>query len=534
MSLKTELYLSCALLIIGAPEAEAQLSIIGPGVGPGVSSSIADITSGTINGVTIGLSAPATASIVQNSFTYGQLNTAVSASVVTNGNHQAQVNGWASPSGISSIATRGSVGFYADNSAPPLVATVTGSYTTTQFIPSVAMSGAIVANLRVGMFVDTDTNQSLKYSGTITAFDPGGASITVSGWFQNGNTAAGQTPSGTTAYINPTTQIWALNTVSFIKPTSFATSEIGYELDVGDSSTLSATNTQTGMTIVNIGTNTLTDAYYINGSWKYGYVTTQGSGTAFAALSGTNQIFSVAADTGSMEIGGQETATTNAYMDFHSSGGTLDYDSRIIDTGGDGSTVGGGTLTLKGSHILLSATSGPVLSIETSGTFGLVCIAATSDCDSSSHHIVTVGTQANAFSITGAVSGAAVQLAARGTDSNVALAIAAKGTGGIVFQSHLTSASLVGVPTAATCEGTGTITGTDIWMHVLGGGSTSTTCTIQFGNAWAAAPPCLVTEQSGASALGAVSWVITTGSIVITSATTDTAAQFNIACMGTT
>lgn len=46
------------------------------------------------------------------------------------------------------------------------------------------------------------------------------------------------------------------------------------------------------------------------------------------------------------EIGNQNGTATNPYIDFHSSGGSQDYDSRIIASGGTSGVVGEGTLTI--------------------------------------------------------------------------------------------------------------------------------------------------------------------------------------------
>ena len=55
-----------------------------------------------------------------------------------------------------------------------------------------------------------------------------------------------------------------------------------------------------------------------------------------------------------VEIG--TSINTNAYIDFHSSNNTVDYDSRIIATGGT-STAGNGTLTMNGATVATNATN---------------------------------------------------------------------------------------------------------------------------------------------------------------------------------
>ncbi len=144
----------------------------------------------------------------------------------------------------------------------------------------------------------------------------------------------------------------------------------------------------------------------------------------------------------------------------------------------------------------------------------------------------TNGAQANHPALNSNTTGNPVILSAAGSDAAIGLKIAAKGTSEILLNNHV-SVNGGGTPTAATCEGTGSVSGNDTIMKVTGGSTTSTTCTIDFGNAWASAPVCLVTDSTGAGVLGAISWVTTSGSIVVTSATTDTAAVYMIHCVNT-
>lgn len=49
-----------------------------------------------------------------------------------------------------------------------------------------------------------------------------------------------------------------------------------------------------------------------------------------------------------MGLGATDSSTSNPHIDFHSSGGNIDYDSSIIASGGNSSVAGQGTLTLVG------------------------------------------------------------------------------------------------------------------------------------------------------------------------------------------
>lgn len=140
--------------------------------------------------------------------------------------------------------------------------------------------------------------------------------------------------------------------------------------------------------------------------------------------------------------------------------------------------------------------------------------------------------QVNFITIKGASSATPPVISAGGTNTNVGMILQTKGAGVVDLAAQVTYVSAP-VPTAPTCEGTGTVHGTDNLFSVTGGGSTSTTCTIAFGQTWAATPVCVVTEPSGSAVTGTPTWVTTTGSIVITTPTTDTGAVFNVFCGGT-
>ncbi|MGN5354326.1 hypothetical protein ACQ4P5_20195 [Ralstonia sp. L16] len=57
---------------------------------------------------------------------------------------------------------------------------------------------------------------------------------------------------------------------------------------------------------------------------------------------------------GGIEVGSQ-TATNTPFIDFHSSGSSVDYDARIIASGGNTATPGKGTLSVLASNVVLGA-----------------------------------------------------------------------------------------------------------------------------------------------------------------------------------
>ncbi len=146
---------------------------------------------------------------------------------------------------------------------------------------------------------------------------------------------------------------------------------------------------------------------------------------------------------------------------------------------------------------------------------------------------------ANQVTIKAEPTGTAPVIKATGSDANISLLLGVTGYGEVQISAPLAITG-GGVPTAPTCEGTGTIHGFNSLFSVTGGISTATSCTVQFGTVnssgttWAATPVCVVTEPGGTAVTGTASWVTTTGSIVITTPTTDTGAVFNVVCGGTT
>jgi hypothetical protein len=123
------------------------------------------------------------------------------------------VMGYLTPSQVSTYATKDSVACYADNTGVSPLATIAGggtTYTTTTINFTTPLSASVLGQLRIGMIIQTLNNAVSFYDGFVLSWTS--TSITVSGWFQQGNAAAGQTPpNGFGAYVSPTTKLWAYN-----------------------------------------------------------------------------------------------------------------------------------------------------------------------------------------------------------------------------------------------------------------------------------------------------------------------------------
>jgi hypothetical protein len=279
------------------------------------------------------------------------------------------VLGIKSPAGLSQYWDRDSVSMYVENTAPPSIATVTiANYTSTTIIPNTSLTSEEVLKLHKGMIIDT--LHSTKYSGFITSWATDGTSITVSGWFQFGNTSVGQIPSdGVGAIINPITKIWGHNANTFLLNYSIANSSTGFEL--GTFNYKAAGLTTWGFDSVNLGQYQGSAAFIARAGWDNAFRAETPTGIAFEYAgtsaqkdaigfkytgsaspiycndSGGNPYF-IIENTGSIELGSKSTAFSN-YIDFHSSGLNNDYDSRIITDGGSSSMGTGNISVLAGS-----------------------------------------------------------------------------------------------------------------------------------------------------------------------------------------
>ncbi len=293
---------------------------------------------------------------------YGTRDYACGFSVIANTGLRspAQVMGFDGPSHLSAYSGRDSVGLFAENHSPTLVATLTApNYTATTVTCPTPVD---VKKLRKGMIVDTA--HATKYSGMISGWAADGTSITVTAWYiVDGSRTAGTPANGVDAYVNAVTKVWAHNANVFLDSGCFASAATGFELGVLNNKAApgaaGANPKLWGFDCVNLGTYKCESAFVARGSFFHGFesqgsdfglycnnntvaIKTFAAGTIFVSYNGSNErLFSINSD-GSLELGNLSAANT-PFIDFHSSGNNIDYDCRIIATGGSGS-VGQGSL----------------------------------------------------------------------------------------------------------------------------------------------------------------------------------------------
>lgn len=433
----------------------------------------ADINSPAFTGTPLVNGSPLTNSgsktIITNPLTFGFAANAVAGSFVANSTHPPQIMGtFGTPSAQALYPTRDSVAVYMDNTAPAPIANQAGTFSTTQFFPTVPFTAPQLAQFVVGMNVLT--NDATFYSGIVTSWAANGSSLTVSGWFRQGNPAGGQTPAGSSAIVNAVTKTWVQNgNCLYPASGSVATACAGYEMGLQDLSATATTNTNWMYDAVNL-TGTVSPnnvAYIARGAWGNGFecainsdqacfwvnapsgiglLSFQTSGTVIQAsgilLSGfyfSSSVFNVAFN-GQTDIG-SKTAVSSAPLVFHSSG-HAGGDGFIQVSGGTGASDG--NLSLNALVITLTAgavqasgavnVGGVLKSNGTTFTLG----TGTGACATSS--TLVGGEIAGSFKCTG-TAGASTQIINLPVTSNGFHCSASDATSGVAWANQIGSAS---------------------------------------------------------------------------------------------
>jgi hypothetical protein len=330
---------------------------------------------------------------------YGQNNTAVECSFVANSTHPAQVMGFTTPSQQASYPTYDNVSCYMDVTAQiPIAVGLSGAFTATTFVPATPLSDAQVTALRVGMFIKTG-ELTAYYGGQISSFASDGTSITVSGWFLQGNTAAGQIPPNTeTVIINPNTKDWVING-NCIYPASgtIATACAAIEMGLVDNSASAATNTNWMYDAVNLTSNTSPNnvAHICRALWGGGcfVVLNTPGGPGFASYQTSGNVFQEVnalvsgylvryvnynVDYSGYPHIGSTSAVNTAQEFFLSSGsGLATADATVSVSGGSGANDGTYNIAAAGLQFNTNPVSTAVGASPT-GTIGLSAVAGSS------------------------------------------------------------------------------------------------------------------------------------------------------------
>lgn len=317
-------------------------------------------------------------SINEHSETWGNRERAVGRSlIVNNPDGRVQVSGFSSPSQYASYINSDHVGYYIGMYGPKNQ-TLTTAASTTYTSDSLTAPEIVESNdIRLGMFVKT--KHSTPYKGKIIGVDYGSNTVTVDGWYAQGNTASGQVPdSGKSALINAADKMWGQNTVVFLEPDSTAVTATGYEL--GFQLDTAPGNPVWGYHAVNYS-----DTYYLNhafratGRWNIAFYATsqalvglqhdvgEGNQTAVLVSNLTDQNWTGSA----VNLNTNYRKSTSNLVNIRSGGVThFNIDSRgVRNVQRESVAVVSSSTTISGlspSIILCNSSSGITLTLSTS------------------------------------------------------------------------------------------------------------------------------------------------------------------------
>jgi len=312
----------------------------------------------------------------QSDYHHGTTDYACTYSIRSNGNLEggAEVLGITAPSELASYSDRDSVSLYVDNNAPAaLVDVSTAAYTSTTALITVP-STAVLKNYRRGMIIDT--KHSPKWSGIVDSWNADGSILTVTAWYRYGEGDVPSTPTnGTGLVLNGFTKIWAHNSNVYLNPSSYASKASGFELGVFNNKGVldfaNRSNYIWGYDAVNLGTyegavgfiarnatakffrgfqcdDAVQVGFYVAGTPSKGFWSEQTTGDPFYYTKAGVAKFKVTSEgdviSNSMTLGSTSSANT-PYIDLNSSGNVVDYDVRLIASGGT-SSAGNGVLTI--------------------------------------------------------------------------------------------------------------------------------------------------------------------------------------------
>ena len=361
-----------------------------------------------------------------------------------------QVQGFWNASSVATYNDRGFVTFYAGaNSATPTTITVaTANYTATTMVPSPALTAPQVAFIQqaiainnqraplipppfdnVGMMIDTQ--HTTKYTGNITAVAADGSSVTVQGWYQMGNQAAGQVPPNAVgAYINPCTKMWNINGVSTLDAASVCNQMAFIEGDVYNNQ---ASYSGIGTTIPTIGVsmngnsaNTNGYAYIALGNWYTGFLSraNQSFGFLIQPDAARNPPFGFVSQVRSDIAGGHHPF---AYFDSVSS----QYRWSVTSNGG----MNLGANSIENGLAVSTASAGSQPSIQAVGVDTNVTLVLRTKGTAP----VQIGLPAaqNGVAVFPVASGSQPSIQAAGVDPNITMVLQGKGTGQVLVQSNL-------------------------------------------------------------------------------------------------
>lgn len=329
---------------------------------------------------------------------------------------------------------------------PPDYITLTG---TTYTATSVTYTNDVdLSNVKTAA---TITSQgSTQHTGVITNVNQATKTITVEAWRPYTGTAGdvGTPTNGDDATIDYYRTVWGQNSDIFLKASNPTTNLLGYEMTVrnelADAPVIGTSNPSPsvrGFFCRNFGPYKGSIAFQARATsaapWRAGFVSSGAengvivlkhevhstdvgvsyraeNGIAFESKISDTNAFSVSFD-GKMELGRIDSVSQTTYINFHSSGNSNTFDSRIESVGGS-ATNGNGTLSIFANTTKIGRSGGHCLEVE--GTTASV----------------------NYVKVIGGASGTAPQIQVQGSDANLDVILTPKGTGTVRFGSWTSNA----------------------------------------------------------------------------------------------
>jgi hypothetical protein len=146
---------------------------------------------------------------------------------------------------------------------------------------------------------------------------------------------------------------------------------------------LTATAVTSNLGVTNTGNLGVTGTTTLTG-------TTTANGAINGQVSGTTVITMSNDANGSIELGKVNGATSTPFIDFHSGATAVDFDARIIGSGGTGAS-GGGTLELNSNRLTMTNVNVNLASITTATTVGAAGAASALPANPVGYIIIEIG-----------------------------------------------------------------------------------------------------------------------------------------------
>lgn len=463
-----------------------------------------DATPATSSGPVINLTAS----------TYGTFANATAMSVMANNPAATpQVVGITAPSQIATYGARDSVALYVSNKdRPPRFTFSGGTYDTLHWYPSTPLTNAQIGAIRKGAWLET--NDSPKFTGQISAVSA--SAITVTGWYQHGNTADGQTPAGSTVYVDVVTTPFGLNIICrydgyYVNGLGCVGAEIDLNLQApftrGDLYTVVGDTPQVfPLSLVSVGSQSPGAALLVTGNFERGVVVRgaksggfiygPNTGTGFLSGQTSGNAFEIRDKASGatlaaltppsvLNLGMQSGGTPNVpRINFYSTAGASP-DATIRVEGGNATANNGIVRMFTGSMqvigpaadyvsiqpagvngaVIQAVTAGnSQLLLKTSGTAPIGMLGNTSGFDARvalfNPVSVSGANQTNYLNFSAALSGSPARMVAAGVDADAGLTVAAAGSGTTTVGSATGAVSLQGTVKAGAVAGVSCAAGT--------------------------------------------------------------------------